>query len=153
MRPRVLPLISEAHARHLGEHMRDSDRIEISATWPTDDAVAWAVGSARVSTQAWTVLGDEVPIAIGGFLTPWPGVAFSWMVATGDIDEVASIVHHTAIGAHRTMESFGVHRFTCMSLADHRVAHAWLLRLGYRIEAAFERYGKRGETFIAFGRV
>lgn len=145
--------IAETHASQVARHARATDRAEMIATYPADDIEGCVRGCARASTRPWTVFGNDIPVVVGGFVQPWPGIAFSWMVATEAIDEVAVELHRSALGAHKELAELGVHRFSCMSLATHEHAHRWLLRLGYRREAVFERYGKQGETFVAFGRI
>jgi hypothetical protein len=153
MRTWSTPSISDTHAMIVARNLREADRTEVLATFPTDDVEACVRACARASANPFTVFGNDIPVVVGGFVQPWPGVAFSWMVATDAIDQVGVELHRAAVSAHRELAEVGVRRFSCYSLASHAEAHRWLERLGYRREAAFEKYGKHGETFVAFGRI
>lgn len=114
----------------------------------------WAAHLCARSRFGAVAIARGLPTAALGACPVWPGVFSVWMFATNDWPLVAAPVTRWC---HRVLKPSmlraGGHRAECASIADHRTAHRWLERFGFKREAVMPGRGKRGETFVQFAWV
>ncbi len=149
----MLALLDQPAARHIAAHMRESDRVEVSAV-AGDDLVLWSDRITGLPGAAMMVLAGGEPAAMGGAIMMGHH-AVTWFVATDRIAEpaVRADVHRMALVVHREVAKEGVRRFTAQPMTSNEEAARWLKRLGYRHEGDHPGHGRRGESFSTWGKV
>lgn len=148
--------LARADAIHVVRNMRSNDRIEACATsglLSDDERGAKLAAGLGIVFTVWSAGGPIEPIAIGGWLPIWPGVASAWMLATERIGEVGITLDRAAIDGHRRMFDDGYHRLQAFGLAERAESRAWLINLGYIPEGTHPRFGRYGETFASYGKL
>ena len=146
----ALPLTADA-VGHVLFNLRDADRRELDATlWRFDSAMlAEAACLARIGFVAHA--DDLTPVAVVGAHEEWPGVWRVGAFATPRWPEVGrQVTRFVSRLFHVKLAELGAHRLHAYSIADHEIAHRWMLRLGARCEATLQGYGKGGEDFKLF---
>lgn len=146
----LLPLTVEA-VGHVLFNLRDCDRRELDATlWRFDsEALAHATCAARLGFVA--AADDLTPVAAVAAGEVWPTVWQVGMFATPRWPEIA-LPCTLAVRRlfHVKLAELGAKRLHAFSIADHEIAHRWMLRLGARCEATLGGWGKGGEDFKVF---
>jgi hypothetical protein len=132
--------------------MREQDRREVfcqlmSGASPVD-AAAISYGGTEHVHCAWY---RGSPIAAFGFApasfsgTVWSAWAFGTRRLKRAIPEISRFVLETVAPQ---LIKIGVRRLEVRSIAEHHLAHRWLVRLGARRETELRNWGRDGETFI-----
>lgn len=140
---------------HVCANMREADRIEVYATFGSDDPALYADFMCRMcelGTVAWLAHLDGEPIAIVGMASMWSGVVSACMFATDSFYKIG--LSMTKFVKNNMIPNFvremKLHRAQCFSMNGHTVAHAWLEVLGAKPEAVVKGYGKNKEDFTLF---
>ena len=142
--PNLMALTYVAH------NLREADADEVFAcAIPGPDILAMnTLGCGPMQWMAWT---DQTPVASWGGHEVWPGVWSVWMFATEFWPDVAlSVTRHIKREMIPALIERGGHRGQCVSAADHKTAHAWLVSLGFEREGTLRNYGRRCQDFIQF---
>lgn len=145
-------------AMHMLSSMRERDQKEILNTFPHQDLGMWL--SAVMNAPGVVFMGtlDERPVFLGGFITPWPGVAQSWITTTDLVHRCPHRVVEASRVKHTEMEATGVHRFQTVNrdgldLYPRGYVCRYLRALGYDEEARMPGYGRDGSTYVSFSRL
>lgn len=145
--------LSFEDAKHIAQHLRVEDRLEADATssFISDDNRAYRlVGAGGLMFTVWA--GSE-PVAMGGWVPLWPGVASAWMMATDRISDVGVALDRAALAGHERLFAEGFHRLQAFGLAARASSRAWLINLGYIPEGTHPGFGRFGETFASYAKL
>lgn len=145
--------LSTRDAVFVAQRLRALDRAEADATCGAlSDEERGQRLAAGVGT-VFTVWSDDEPVAMGGWLPLWPGVASAWMLATDRLLEAGVALDRAAIIGHERMFADGYHRLQVFSLASRTDSRAWLINLGYIPEGTHPCFGRHGETFLSYAKL
>ncbi len=133
-------------------NLRPRDRTEILASADLTSGVEAAVIAVETSRQfSWTAIVSGQPVAAFGVAetTPLtPHIRTAWAFGTNRFRRaVPAISRFASTHWPARLTSQGVRRLEVRALADHDIAHHWLIGLGAAFEGTLNNYGTAGETF------
>jgi hypothetical protein len=108
----------------------------------------------RESDEAWTMLNDGRPRAVGGVVTLWPGVADLWSFRADDFrpGEGFAFARFCRRVADRVMAG-DLARLQATARADDPKARHMLDFLGMSVEGRLVAFGPDGADHIQYARV
>jgi len=101
-----------------------------------------------------TLLWDDVPIAVGGYVHHWPGRMAVWTLPTE-----AAIVHRKTYyrsvrdGIRRMIARYHPIRIEATSRCDDPISCDWLEAHQFDIESVMKRYGPDGSDHFMYVRL
>lgn len=135
----------------VAQNMRDSDREEIFATQWTDTPEELANNVVHSGAFRWGAYVDDIPVAMIGAQPRWPGVWTAWAFGTRDWPKVAlTLTRHVRRFMIPALMNHGALRVDAYALASHDTSRAWLARLGATPGNPLDKWGRNGETFVAY---
>jgi hypothetical protein len=141
---------------HVAMAMRDADYQEFVALADCDDrdTLARQLVARLANTDLVVAYHGNKPVAIGGAVCHRPNVATMMFYATDDFPKVGlGVTRFVKRQYIPALHEQGIHRLECVSHADHKWAHEWLVGLGFYIEASMAGFGKNGEMYHQFAKV
>lgn len=149
----IVPLTTLA-AVVLSTRLRERDMREVVCTSWHDDLAGWAATIANQRGWHYAINDDAGrPVAMGGGVLLWPGVAQTWLVASDELPRHAVSLVRAAHLMHAELAAAGVHRFQTYCLRGYETGRRFLERLGYRCEGTSIALGKRREDFDIMARL
>jgi len=137
--------------RHVVDHMRESDRIEISATTPNMDPEELTRRIMLNADMVFVARHDGVPASCWGLMPMWPGVGYAFCFGTDDWGSVLlAMTRHVRRFMVPLLLDTGFHRVETRSLATRQDVGRWLEIFGAEAEAVLRGSGARGEDFILY---
>jgi hypothetical protein len=137
--------------RHVVEHMRESDRIEISATTPNMDPDELTSRIMLIADMVFVARHNDVPASCWGLMPMWPGVGYAFCFGTDDWGAVLlAMTRHVRRFMVPLLLDTGFHRVETRSLATRQDVGRWLEIFGAEAEAVMRGSGARGEDFILY---
>lgn len=138
--------------KYVAEHMREADRVELSATSLSDSATYLADNIMAHAVAAFVARDENrLPISAWGLYPMWPGVGTVFAFGTDDWGKALLTMTRQV---RRFMIPFvldhGFHRVECRALAGRKDVARWLALLGAKQEAVLRSSGRRGEDFILY---
>lgn len=136
---------------YVAQHLREQDRIELSAT-AVDDDLYLADRVMGYSSAAFVSLDEKlVPISIWGLCPLWPGVGSAFAFGTDDWGRALwPMTRHVRRFMIPFLLDNGYHRIECRALATRKDVGRWVTLFGAEQEAVLRSSGKRGEDFILY---
>jgi hypothetical protein len=149
----IVPLTTLA-AVALSTRLRERDAREVVSTTWHDDPATWAAGIAAQRGWHYAILDAQSrPVAMGGGILVWPGVAQTWLVAADELPRHAVDLVRAARLMHAELGAAGVHRFQTFCLRGYATGRRFLERIGYRHEGTSVAMGKNREDFDIMARL
>jgi hypothetical protein len=137
--------------RHVVEHMRASDRIEIAATTPNMDPEELTKRIMLSADMVFVARHNGVPASCWGLMPMWPGVGYAFCFGTDDWGAVLlAMTRHVRRFMVPLLLDTGFHRVETRSLATRHDVGRWLEIFGAEAEAVLRGSGARGEDFILY---
>ncbi len=136
-------------------NLRPRDRAEILASVDLASSVEAAVIAVETSRRfCWTVKIAGQPVAAFGVAETsplTPHIRTAWAFGTNRFRRaVPAISRFASTHWPARLKSEGVRRLEARALADHDIAHSWLISLDAAFEGTLNNYGTAGETFRLF---
>jgi hypothetical protein len=129
--------------------LRDADMAEITALVGEDGVFGAVVASAQTSTEAWTLVADDQPIAVFGVApADMPAVGIPWMVGTpGVLRNRRAFMRLCKVYIPKMLALFP----TLVNVVDARNlrAIAWLKHAGFSFGSPAP-FGMEGLPFYPF---
>jgi hypothetical protein len=147
---RVPPETVGAWARHIAEHLRDGDRVEVEASSGSDPRSAVAL-SILMSSRAYAVLDrNDVPVCLYGVSPhPLPGVGVVWLLGTdGLYDEALPIARVSKAHVAELQQQYPL----LWNYVDERntLSIRWLRWMGFKAHGV--KQTASGHPFRIFAR-
>lgn len=134
---------------YIARRMRLRDREEIFATRFDNDPDAFAADATQVNGFSWVAKKDGEPVAVIGAKPLWPTTWTAFAFGTDRWREAAlTLTRHAKRFMIPAVRNAGGTVVMAWSHHRHHEAHAWMFRLGARIEHKFEGMGRDDEAFI-----
>jgi hypothetical protein len=135
----------------VAQNMRASDREEIYATQWTATPEELANNVVHSGAFRWGAYVDDIPVAMIGAQPRWPGVWTAWAFGTIDWRKVAlTLTKHVRRFMVPALLNHGALRVDAFAMASHEESRAWLTRLGATPGNPLDKWGRNGETFVAY---
>ena len=136
-------------------NLRPQDRAEIRASADLASSVEAAVIAVETSRRfCWTVKIAGQPVAAFGVAETsplTPHIRTAWAFGTNRFRRaVPAISRFASTYWPARLNSEGVRRLEVRALAEHDIAHRWLIGLSAAFEGTLNNYGTAGETFRLF---
>jgi hypothetical protein len=147
--------LDRSDAIYIAQHLRPMDRVEADATSAPntsdeDRGTNLAANPGRHFT-VWASDGD--PVAMGGWVPLWLGVASAWMLATPRIAEIGVALDRALLAGAKLQFEEGYHRLQAFGLERRIDARVWMMSLGYKLEGIHPMFGRHGETFASYAKL
>lgn len=140
-----------APAPYARRYVPGDARLIVPNAWQAVDArhvLARDHDDAAMAGNSYTIVRDGAPIACGGVIPLWPGVASAWALA-GDLDfALARLILRQVRRAIAEID--GLRRVEATARADWPQAQNLLRHLGFRPELRLDAYDVEGGDHILF---
>jgi hypothetical protein len=139
----------------MATRLRERDVREVVCTEWHDDPATWAAGMAARRAPAYAILDDKtrLPVAMGGAIVLWPGVAQTWLAAADEMPRYTVELVRAVHQVHKALAADGIRRFQTYCLHGFATGRRFLQRFGYRYEGLCLGMGKRGEDIEIMARL
>lgn len=109
---------------------------------------------AEVKTRAFTLMIEDRPLAVIGFLFPQTHIAELWAFVSEEVKTVPIGFTKTCVKIIRYyVEQFQPKRMQCYVRHDRIDAHHWAQYLGFEKEGIVRHYGVDGTDYYLYGKV
>lgn len=139
-------------------HMRERDFAELSGVNPAENREELAHDLAMrfgEHPSIMTAFHNDVPVCVGGAISPRPGVASLLFFATDGFDKIVfPMTRFIKRTLFPSLRKNGIHRIDAISLDGYALVHSWLETIGLRQETQpLLGFGKNRESYVIFSWV
>lgn len=138
-------------ATHIAQNLRIADLLEVAAGCNERSLEGFLLRQWEEAEEGFFLLHQGEPAALLMARETHPGCWLVALLATENWPKVAAFAsRHIKKTFIPRLKAKGLRRAYCLSDAQHREAHIWLVWLGFQPEGRLRRYGANGEDFFVF---